>query len=951
MHIDGCQQDIIIDGSQVVDIVATGKTFQESCETDIEDCTGHAAFPTMANAHTHAAMTLLRGCGSDAPLHEWLTNWIWPKEAKLTPDMVYWGTRLACLEMIKSGTTGFANMYFYLDEEARAVADSGIRAMLGYNIPDREPMEGIQNRVAKFAEQHSSVNGSDEQMLQFAIAPHAIYTVNGELLEWSAKTANELGWHYLIHMSETLKEVDDCLHQHGCRPYEYLQRLGIPELLGERLVGAHSLHLNGNEIEIIGRNHCSVVHNPNSNLKLGSGYKFLYKELKAAGANIALGTDGCASSDNLDMLEATKLMALLQKGWRNDPTVMPAKEALSVATENGFKAMGVNAGRLEAGRKADLMLVDLDNTAMATGDDCTANLVYAAKPEAIDSVMCNGKWVMRHRTVKDEKLIITEARKAAKKLLTVLTAIIILTCTACHRNDPTEGKMIFRYNESSGIITLDPAFAKDQSLIWAATQLYNGLVTMDSNLEVQPCIAKNWTISPDGRTYTFTLRDDVFFHKNALFGNEDSTRRVTAGDFVYSFNRILDPKVASPGLWIFNNVDAANGFTAKDDSTLIIRLKQPFAPFIGLLGMPYCSVVPREVAEHYGADFRKHPCGTGPFALQLWKEGVKLVLRRNPLYFEKDESGASLPYLDAVAVTFIVDRQTAFLEFVKGNLDFMNSLAPSYKDEILTRTGQLKQKYAKDIDMVSTPYLNTEYLGFLMDDKESPLHDRRVRQAINYGFDRRKMMKYMRNNVGVPGCYGFIPCGLPGYDTTITPRYEYNPVKAKQLLAEAGYADGKGLPTLTLATTATYVDLCKFIQQQLGLLGMDIRVDVNPPGALREQIAQSKSQWFRGSWIADYPDAENYLSLFYSENFCPAGPNYTHFASAEYDKLYRKAQSETDDSTRTVMYKTMNRLIMEEAPVVVLYYDQILHFTHKNVTGLSSNAMNALDLRKVKIKN
>ena len=519
-------------------------------------------------------------------------------------------------------------------------------------------------------------------------------------------------------------------------------------------------------------------------------------------------------------------------------------------------------------------------------------------------------------------------------------------------------KMIFRYNESAGITTLDPAFSKDQALNWACSQIYNGLVQLDTALQVQPCIAKRWDVSDDGKTYTFILRDDVRFHKSPCFGTPDSMRTVVASDFVYSLSRILDPSIASPGQWIFNEVDTAYrwpaacsryGFAAPDDTTFLIRLRQPFAPFLSLLSMPYCSVVPHEVVDHYGVDFRQHPCGTGPFCMQMWKEGVKLVLRRNDHYFERDVQGAPLPYLDAVAVTFIVDRQTAFLEFVKGNLDFMNSLAPSYKDELLTSTGQLRQKYADRIDMVSTPFLNTEYLGFRMDGPDSPLNDRRIRQAVCYGFDRRKMMKYMRNNIGRPGTAGFIPYGLPGFDTA-NAQYEYDPERSRQLLAQAGFPGGKGLAPLQLATTATYADLCKYIQQQLALVGIEVKIDVNPPAALREQIAQGKSPWFRGSWIADYPDAENYLSLFYSPNFCPKGPNYTHFSNPQFDRLYELSKRESDPERRNELYRQMDALVMEEAPVVVLYYDQILHFTHKNVTGLRSNAMNALDLRHVKIE-
>lgn len=507
-------------------------------------------------------------------------------------------------------------------------------------------------------------------------------------------------------------------------------------------------------------------------------------------------------------------------------------------------------------------------------------------------------------------------------------------------------KQIFRYNESAGIATLDPAFAKDQALIWGCSQLYNGLIRLDSLLKPQPCIAKSWTISDDGRTYTFTLRSDVYFHSHPCFATPDSTRAVVAQDFLYSFQRILDPQVASPGRWVFAEVDS---FQAPDDTTFIIQLSQAFSPFLSLLGMAYCSVVPHEVVEHYGDDFRKHPCGTGPFQLQLWKEGVKLVMRRNPRYFETDSLGRPLPYLDAVAVNFITDKQTTFLEFVKGNLDFMNSLDASYKDELLTRTGQLRPKYEDRITMVSTPFLNTEYLGFRMEEPASPLHDRRIRQAINMGFDRHKMMRYLRNNIGTPGIGGMVPCGLPGFDTVASYGYDYNPKKALQLLAEAGYPHGQGLPSITLSTTSSYLDLCKYIQQQLGLLGIDIKVDVNPPAALREQIAQGRSSWFRGSWIADYPDAENYLSLFYSPNRCPAGANYTRYSNAQYDRLYIQAKSMADPTRRAALYRQMDSLIMTDAPVIVLYYDQVLHFTHPNVQGLHSNALNALDLREVRI--
>jgi len=534
-----------------------------------------------------------------------------------------------------------------------------------------------------------------------------------------------------------------------------------------------------------------------------------------------------------------------------------------------------------------------------------------------------------------------------------LFLIILITSCKSGRFD-NDGRTVFRYNESAGITSLDPAFARDQANIWAVNQMFNGLVQLDENLKVKPCIAKSWEISPDGLEYTFHLRNDVFFVSDEAF-SEKKGRKVVAPDFVYSFNRLLDDKLASPGAWVLAQVKKENNsysFFAPDDSTLIVRLKAPFPPFLGLLSMSYCLVVPHEAIKKYGADFRKHPVGTGPFRLGMWKESVKLVMLRNDTYFETGIDGP-LPYLDAVAVTFIVDKQSAFLEFIKGNLDFVSGIDASYKDELLTGDGDLRSKYSAEINLTKQPYLNTEYLGILIDTSfkaasESPLRHKLVRQAINYGFDRAKMMRYLRNNIGIAGTAGFVPAGMPWFDQNQVGGYHYDPVKAINLLGKAGYPGGKGLPPITLTTNASYLDLCKYIQSQLGEIGITIKIDVTPPATLREMIAQSKVSFFRGSWIADYPDAENYLSLFYTPNFCPAGPNYTHFSSAAFDKIYQECMHEANDSLRGIKYMQMDRLLMDEAPVVVLYYDEVLRFSRKNITGLGSNPLNLLNLKHVK---
>lgn len=534
----------------------------------------------------------------------------------------------------------------------------------------------------------------------------------------------------------------------------------------------------------------------------------------------------------------------------------------------------------------------------------------------------------------------------------LIPVLLIISCKSGKKSE--NGKTVFRYNESAGVTSLDPAFASNQANIWADNQLFNGLVFLDDELKIRPCIAKSWEISRDGLEYTFHLRTDVRFHDSEVFPN-GSGRKVISDDFVYSFNRILDEKIASPGAWVLSQVAQENSnflIRSINDSTLLLRLKAPFPPFLGLLSMQYCSVVPFEAIIRYGNDFRQHPVGTGPFRFGMWKESVKLVLLRNENYFEKGIDG-SLPYLDAVSITFIKEKQTAFLEFIKGNLDFVSGIDASYKDEILTENGELREKYKSTVNLTKQPYLNTEYLGILVDttriiSSASPLKIKYVRQALNYGFDRVKMMRYLRNNVGKPGTAGFVPSGMPWYEQQKINGYTFDPVKAKQLLVKAGFPGGKGLPPITLTTNASYLDLCKFIQSQLGEIGIKIKIDVTPPATLRDMIAQSKVNFFRGSWIADYPDAENYLSLFYSPNFSPAGPNFTHFASDEFDKLYNSSIYEANDSIRGTIYMQMDQLLMEDAPVIILYYDEVMRFSRKNIIGLGSNPLNILNLKHVK---
>lgn len=519
-----------------------------------------------------------------------------------------------------------------------------------------------------------------------------------------------------------------------------------------------------------------------------------------------------------------------------------------------------------------------------------------------------------------------------------------LLLTACQTE--TDTQKVFRYNENAGILTLDPAFAKDLPHIWACNQLYNGLVAFDSNMQVVPSLAKSWKVEDEGTLYTFALRTDVYFHEHAAF--KGVSRKFVASDVQYSFQRFLDPKLASPGIWIFNQVERKGDSLAiriLNDSTLQIQLKRPFPAFLGILGMAYASVVPFEVVEAMGTDFRQNPSGTGPFALKLWEEGVRLVLRKNPNYFEFAD-GQRLPFLEAISISFLSDKQTAFMEFIKGNLDFMSGVDARFKDELLTRQGNLRSKYQNRINLKREAFLNTEYLGFFLGKEEANLNaeqKRALRQVVNHAIDREKMLKYLRNNVGIVAHGGMIPNGLPGYDLSQRIGYSYDPDKAGRLMEQYNLRG----QTITISVTEDYVDLVKFIQSELCKIGIIVVVDVMPTATLRQLRAHGKLEIFRASWVADYPDAENYLSLFYGPNKSPAGPNYTHFQQDRFDSIFEQAYEITDPVKRSAVYRQLDSMVMSEAPVVPLYYDEVLRFSQKNVRGLSGNPTNQLDLKLV----
>lgn len=409
--VNGKECDLLIDGNRIARIAEAGSLSIPGAE--VMCCKGKVAIPGFINMHTHAGMSLMRGIGEDIAFHDWLAK-IWEAEKNLDEEYVYHATKVACLEMIKTGTTTFNDQYWYMPMAYKAASELGVRSFLSYVVCDRnDPEESERQKIQCHQMYEISKQWSDLATLVISI--HAIYSVSEPMILWATEFARSRGLKIHVHLSETQQEITDCMAQHhGMSPVEYLESLGV---LGNDVIAAHTLWLSDRDVEILGKHGVTCVHNINSNLKLTSGYKFRYNELRDAGANVCIGTDGCGSSNNLDVLEALKTAAMVQKAWREDPTAMPIGELISMATSNPAKALGVDAGRLEEGALADISIIDTDNYHFMSVAPFEANLIYSAHSDCVDSVICDGRFVMKNRVVEGEKEILAQARKYLNKIV------------------------------------------------------------------------------------------------------------------------------------------------------------------------------------------------------------------------------------------------------------------------------------------------------------------------------------------------------------------------------------------------------------------------------------------------------------------------------------------------------------------------------------------------------
>jgi len=403
--LDGKRTHILIEDNIISKI---GEIQRADYEIDGMD---KVALPGLINTHTHAAMTLLRGYADDYPLQQWLEEKIWPVEKKLTEEDVYWGVKLACLEMIKTGTTTFSDMYWFEKSAADAVREMGLRAFLAEAFFDFDQEDVREESIKRMEEAVKYITSLGLKRVQPALGPHAPYTVSKKGLEWIRDFATHENLLVHFHLAETKKEIDNFIKKTGMRLIEFLDKISF---LSRRLIIAHAIWLNDEEVKLLVKRGVKVSHNPVSNMKLASGV-FPYKLMKQHDVVVSLGTDGCASNNNLNMFEEMKFASLLQKVHSMDPTALPKDEVFRMATINGAKALGINAGEIKESKLADIILVDLNTPSFAPNHDVISNLAYSIPK--VDTVICDGKILMENGKVPDEEEIIKHAERIAKKLV------------------------------------------------------------------------------------------------------------------------------------------------------------------------------------------------------------------------------------------------------------------------------------------------------------------------------------------------------------------------------------------------------------------------------------------------------------------------------------------------------------------------------------------------------
>ena len=541
----------------------------------------------------------------------------------------------------------------------------------------------------------------------------------------------------------------------------------------------------------------------------------------------------------------------------------------------------------------------------------------------------------------------------------ILLSLVFFSCGKKTESD----KKIFNLNISQGIETLEPVMSNSSFSIWGVQQIMEGLVEFDNNKNIVPCIAKSWKISEDGITYTFNLRSDVMFHDDLCFkATNGKGRNVIASDFKYCLERVNNPKSKTRGMWVYRDkikgakdysegkANDIAGLKAINDTTLTIELNNAFSPFLSLLTMTYGFVYPKEAVEHYGETFGNHPVGTGPFKFNHWSIDKELVLDKNPVYWEKDSKGGTLPYLDGVKITFTQSSETEFLDFQNGKYDFHQPSSETF-DVITDETGKLKDAGIKNFSLVKQPWLQTVFLGMMQSPdlpggKTGPFAgNKKLREALNYAIDKDKIVKFVLKNRGKPAVNGPIPPGMPGFNPEIK-GYTYNIAKAKELLKEAGYTDGKNLKlSLVCGNEEIQRSIAIAIQEQLKSAGIEMQIEQLLQATLISKQENGEFPFWRASWGADYFDPENFMALFYSKNITPNGPNRVGYKNPKVDELYEKSLKETDNAARMKIYDEIQKIVIEDAAWLPLYYNEQIYLLSKNIEGFYIDGLNIINLK------
>lgn len=562
------------------------------------------------------------------------------------------------------------------------------------------------------------------------------------------------------------------------------------------------------------------------------------------------------------------------------------------------------------------------------------------------------------------------------RLLLAIVALAILG--GCTERGQPEGTLrpakggrnyggIYRQNETGELSSLDPCRVNDVTSSHIIINIYDRLIGFDSALSIVPQLARRYEVSDDGRTYTYHLRSDVYFHDDPCFPGGRG-RIMTAHDVKYSFDRICDVRTQTKSDAYFRDkvvgasayfdatreaernrtaprISGVEGFVVVDDTTFQIVLEKPFAPFEYTVAQTSMGIVPREAVERYGNDFFRHPVGTGPFRFVSWTPDRFCVLERNPRYWDVDEHGNRLPYLDGIRFSFIKDDKMQLLEFDAGNLEESYRIPNEYFGDIVGADKRPKGKWAR-YQLLHVTALSTQFYGMVTIDPV--LRDARVRRALNYAVDRNRIIRYvLRGQASGPAHNGLVPPSMPGYHSDSVRGYSFDPVKARALLAEAGYPGGAGFPELTLQLNAgggRNVSIAEAIQ---GMLKEHLNITVNllqvEFSQHLEAIDAGKAPFYRLGWVADYPDPETFLNLYHGRIVPPPDKpsplNSTRYQNPRFDEIFERALSTTDRAERMRLYRMAEQIAIDDAPMLLIFNDEDFRFVQPYVRNHPHNAM------------